>query len=99
EVTDRAFEQHMRAAVLDPLGLRDSTFAADDPGPGLATLYDGQGGTAPAPRFAAPAAAGFYTTVADLSRFAAAQFTGAGGGPAGGGVLEPDTVARMRHPQ
>lgn len=96
QVTGQPFAQYMQSAVLDPLGMHDSSFAAD--AVERSEIYDRDGRVAPRYRFAAPAAAGLVTTVTDLTRFLAAQRPGADGAPAGRGILRPETVALTREP-
>jgi CubicO group peptidase (beta-lactamase class C family) len=54
---------------------------------------------APEYRFTATAAAGLWTTAADLAHVVAALMAGARGEPPGRGVLAPTTVALMLAPQ
>lgn len=99
EVTGEDFADYMRRAVLQPLGMEDSTFHWEDVGlADLATFYDESGRPAPHYRFTAVAAASLYTTAADLTRFATAHATGADGGAPGRGVLLPETVEYLRQP-
>ena len=99
EVSGLPFARYMRERVLAPLGMTDSDFevAVPDP-PNLATFYDRDGEPAPHFRFSAPAAAGLYSTTADLTRFIRAHVPEDAGGTAGAGVLAPDTLARMFTP-
>lgn len=94
EVSGEAFADHVGRTVLEPLGMHDSTFELPD-GANVATLYDVDGRSVAPRRFTASSAAGLYSSVGDLARFAAAH----AGAAAGGGVLEPDTVALLRQPQ
>lgn len=75
EITGERFADHMRAALLRPLGMEHSDFApqfaAARP---AATGHDAAGAPLPFYRFDALAAAGLTATAADLARFLAAQF-------------------------
>ncbi len=99
EVSGQPFARYMSERVLTPLGMADSTFEITPPDPpNLATFYDRSGEPAPHFRFSAPSAAGLYSTTADLTRFVRAHAPDHAGGPAGAGVLDPDTLARMFTP-
>ncbi|MEQ8860479.1 MAG: serine hydrolase domain-containing protein [Pseudomonadales bacterium] len=100
DVTGSDFADYLQRAVLTPLGMDRSTFLQQPSAlTDLATAYDTDASPAPYQRFAAPAAAGLYTSAADLTRFLQAQRAGPQSEPAGRGVLRPDTLARMREPQ
>lgn len=98
EVTGEAFEPYMQRAVLDPLGLGASSFALELAAPDVAPSYDTSGQIVPYRRFSAPAAAGLFTTAADLTRFLQAHLPGDGGELPGRGVLQPETLRSMREP-
>jgi CubicO group peptidase (beta-lactamase class C family) len=70
-VTGEPFGPWMDRTVLGPVGMTASTFAQDGR-PGDAAPHAADGTPLPARRFAALAAAGLWTTAADLARFAAA---------------------------
>ena len=90
-VTGEPFGPWMDRTVLAPLGMAASTFA-QDPRPGDAAPHDAAGAPLPARRFAALAAAGLWTTAADLARFAAAL--GRGDLPAVMAEPAPETGGR-----
>jgi CubicO group peptidase (beta-lactamase class C family) len=99
EVTGEAFESYMQRAVFRPLGMNRSTFAVDPLNlQNVAPLFDLNGRELPHPRFAALAAACFYTTASDMTRFIQAHLTGSDGEPTGRGVLKPETLKLMRQP-
>lgn len=99
EVSGQPFARYMAERVLQPLGMAESTFEIVPPDPpNLATFYDRTGEPAPHFRFSAPAAAGLYSTTADLTRFIRAHAPDRAGGTAGAGVLAPDTLERMFTP-
>ena len=98
EITHQRFAQFMQQAVLDPLGMSQSTYDEDAAvARGIATSYWGH---QPVPhyRFASPAAASLYSNLADMARFVVAHLPGDDGAPPGRGVLAPETVAAMRAP-
>jgi CubicO group peptidase (beta-lactamase class C family) len=100
DMTGDAFELYMQRAVLEPLGMHDSTF---DPAraerSGLAASYDVDSTRAPHRRYTAVAAASLYTTASDLARFLEAHLPGANGEPIGRNVLEAGTVEQMWAPR
>lgn len=76
EISGQAFEMYMKEEVLDPLGMHSSTFAfGATPKSRLAQIFMEDGTTREMNRFTALAAAGLYTTTADLSKFLQAQLT------------------------
>jgi CubicO group peptidase (beta-lactamase class C family) len=99
EVTGQPFAEYMQEQILDPLGMRRSSFY-DAPAvlSRMATGYDEDWRPYPARRFTEQAAAGLYATAPDLARFVAAGLQGAGTQPPGRGVLEPKTLELMYAP-
>ena len=101
-VNGEPFARSVKRTVLDPLGMRQSSFeATPEVRANLAKAYmwtlDGR--VFPAPTFAMgidPAGA-LYTTVNDLARFWSALF--AGGRGAIGDILQPSTLDSMLAPQ
>jgi CubicO group peptidase (beta-lactamase class C family) len=74
-VTGKRFESYMAETVFEPLGMRESTFEQESPLIShAASGHDLEGRPLPFFRYAVPAAAGLFTTAADLARFAAAHF-------------------------
>jgi CubicO group peptidase (beta-lactamase class C family) len=91
EVSGEKYDSFIGRNLFSPLGMTHSTFetpASND----AATPYDSSLRPEPHYRFAATAAAGLYTTAADLARFAVASSSSA----AGSGVLRSATVAAMQ---
>lgn len=87
------FAKYVKRAVLDPIGMRDSSFEPVPTAKAFLWTYDGR--TFPAPTFPlgmAPAGS-LYSTTGDLARFISVLFAG------GRGVLRPDTLERMWQPQ
>ncbi len=97
ETTGTDFASYMKRVVFIPLGMARSTFSTDEALPDAADFYDTDGSIATHFRFTAQAAASLYTSVEDLTRFAAAHLHG--GEAAGRGVLNPSTLVQMRTPQ
>ena len=96
EVTGEPFNDYMRRAVLEPLGMTQSTYVLDEPSAAkVATIYDSDGAEAIHYTFTAVAAASLYTSADDLTRFLQAQTVG-GGAPAGRLVLRPETLVAMQ---
>ena len=99
EVSGETFEAYMQHAVFEPLGMGHSTFSWRDRSDAtLAEFYDVDSTPATHYRFTAQAAAGLYTTVADLTRLIQAHLPGPGGAPVGRGVLRSETLEAMREP-
>ena len=75
DVTGKSFSHYMQHAVLDPIGMKDSTFQAPLPqalAARAATAYWGDGVSAvPPAKFVEPnlAAGGLWTTPTDLAKF------------------------------
>jgi CubicO group peptidase (beta-lactamase class C family) len=96
EVTGERFADRVRRTIFRPLGMTRSDFeltatvVAES-----ARCYDFLGEPTSSPRFVEVAAAGLYTTLEDLVRFAAAGFTGPDGEPVGRGVVQRATLERM----
>ena len=99
ETSGETFESYMQRVVFQPLGMNRSSFAVDpDKVSNVAPLYDAEGKEAVHRRFTALAAACFYTTASDMTRFIQAHLTGPSGEPVGRGVLKADTLKLMRQP-
>jgi len=83
-VTGTSYGEHVRAAVLDPLGLTDTGPELDparaaEYAAGHTGLLDGEDARLPIPHVdtrAMAAATGFWSTAEDLTRFGAAHFRG-----------------------
>ena len=97
EVSGEPFSSYMKRAVLDPLGMTDSSFVLDESRRArLATSYDSDLELAPHYRYTALAAASLYSSLSDGVRFLQAHLPGAGGEAVGRGVLKPETVSQMQ---
>jgi CubicO group peptidase (beta-lactamase class C family) len=95
EVTGEKYEAFIARTVFGPLSMTNSTFEVPASNADVATPYDESIRPEPHYRFAANAAAGLYTTAADLARFVVASTTFA----SGGGVLRRATVSAMQQQQ
>lgn len=99
DVTGQSFNDYMKAAIFDPLGMTRSTFVLDDANASdVADFFDENGKPATHYRFTALAAASLYTTTNDMARLLQAHVQGANGEPPGRGVLKPETLLEMRKP-
>lgn len=97
EVTQRPFAEYMKEAVLQPLGMTQSSFDLDaivqeGRKANLASAFDRDLQAQPHRRYAAPAAVALHATASDLARFAQA-FTRPNR------VLEGETMRQMFSPQ
>lgn len=93
----QVFSDHMRQAVLTPLGMVDSSFdTGPSPSARMAKGYRGRQVEPEMPLRDVPAG-GLNSNVTDLSRFMAMVF--ADGASGGHQVLTPSTVAEMLRPQ
>ncbi len=99
EVAGASFAAFMQKEVLQPLGMERSCFEWRPAlHPATAAAYDREGRRVPNFLYTAQAAAGLYTTAADLAAFAAAGLRGPNGEPAGRGVLPARTIDAMYRP-
>ncbi len=99
EITGEPFAGHVARSVLEPLGMSNSTLDQHSSlTAGAATGHDENGGALPFYRFDGTAAAGLFSTVTDLARFAAAHLDGPRGESPGRGVLTPRSVAILTAP-
>ena len=96
------FAQYLKASVLDPMGLRHSSFEPDPQIIGnLAKAemwtYDGRKFEAPTFQLGMAPAGSMYSTVSDLGRFVSVLL--AQGKTNGGALLKPVTLEQMWSPQ
>jgi len=96
DVTAEPYHLYMERVLLEPLGMRDSTF---DPNT-VDRRRLGSGHMVTGERyqdvpFAELASGGLYSTVEDLARFLSASMPGSNGEPAGRGVITPASVQLM----
>lgn len=99
EASGKRFVDFMQEEVLEPLGMRNSSFDwTHKLKPATATAYRRRGQPLPNYLFTARAAAGLYTTAEDLARFVAAAMPGPAKKLAGRGVVNPESVEAMFTP-
>jgi hypothetical protein len=100
DATGRPYAEVVRSAVLEPLGMRASTFAPPRPAPSRGRVAAGHraAGAVPEGWHAYPelAAAGLWTTAADLARLVLGIQASLRGEP--GAVLPPALARRMITP-
>jgi CubicO group peptidase (beta-lactamase class C family)/D-alanyl-D-alanine dipeptidase len=100
--THQAFAKYLKASVLDPLGLRHSSF---EPDPQIIQnlakaemwTYDGTKFEAPNFQLGMAPAGSMYSTVTDLSQFLSVLI--AKGKTSTGQILKPSTLEQMWSPQ
>jgi len=94
EASGRPYAEYMRADVLEPLGMHDSTFEWDERlRPDFPIGYDLRGEPVPPYVYPAKASGGLLAPVEDLARFAAAEMTGEHA--AEQDVLSPASISAM----
>lgn len=99
DVTGQSFNDYMKAAIFNLLGMTRSTFVIGDANAtDVADFFDERGHPATHYRFTALAAASLYTTANDMTRLIQAHIPGPNGEPPGRGVLKPETLRQMRRP-
>jgi CubicO group peptidase (beta-lactamase class C family) len=99
QTTGQPFERYMQEKILDPLKMEHSSFSYDKTAhENLAVVYDNAGIPVPAHYFASQAAAGLYTTIGDISKWALAILS-AYDEKINNPVLNPETLKSMFQPQ
>jgi CubicO group peptidase (beta-lactamase class C family) len=99
EITGKTFTEFMSEAILNPLGMPESSFEIRDAQlPLVAKPYSDDLEEIPLYRTNGKAAGGMYSTITELARFACAEMQGPSGEPAGRGVLGPASIAEMQRP-
>lgn len=100
EVTGKSFEAYMREAVFEPLGMNHSSYEIDQRNRlNQAISYQLDGTLTTRYHWTNHAAASFYTSTADMTRFIQAHLAGPDGQSIGRGSLNIETVKQMREPQ
>lgn len=97
EVTQQSFSDYMAKAILEPLGMRESSFdweaiAASGRTDKLATSFDEKLQPSPHRQYTAKAAASLYATPQDMARFVQAYSQK-------NLVLKQETLKQMMNPQ
>jgi CubicO group peptidase (beta-lactamase class C family) len=96
EVSGESFESYMQKVVLEPLGMKESTFDYNKVNQEmLCKAYDENGESVLNYLFTEKAAAGLYTTAPDLAKFVAASLAGPNNETPGRNILSEDTVSKM----
>jgi CubicO group peptidase (beta-lactamase class C family) len=99
EVTGESFPAYMQKEVLDPLGMRNSSYEAS---PRIvaqaAVAHDWHNKPLPRYEYSTRAQGNLRTTPTDLATFLAASMPGPNGEPVGRGVLTPESVREMLTP-
>lgn len=100
ELSGRDFTSFMSEEILRPLGMPESGFELR-PGQrsAVAVPYSDTLEAIPLYRTNGKAAGGMYSTITELARFACAEMAGPADELPGRGVLNPESVARMHHPE
>ena len=101
EVTGQSFEDYMQSQILDPLGMRASSYEIDgEILAASATPYDTFGEETEFERFTVQAGAGLHTTLEDFTRFALANLYRLEGKPGEKAepVLPPKVIEQMMVP-
>lgn len=99
EVTQKSFARYMEEEVLIPLGMTHSSYEWNPQAEQeMATGYGYLGEPLPGYIYTEQAAAGLYTTAADLSRFVAANMDASNGESAGRNLLSETTLELMHTP-
>ena len=99
ELSGQTFTEYMSEAILDPLGMTESTFEVRPSQISrVATPYGDNLEPVQLYRTNGKAAGGMYSTISEMARFACAELEGPEGEPAGRGVLAAASVAEMHRP-
>jgi CubicO group peptidase (beta-lactamase class C family) len=94
EVSGRSFADYMQAVLFQPLAMSRSTYGYIGSFQNRSNSYDESGQQATLYQYAASAATGFSTSVADMIRLVQAQLAD----PSPANFLRRDTLAQMREP-
>lgn len=98
EVTNTSFNDYMKDAVFQPLGMVRSTYILKEGAENVAEFYDEEGAIAPHYRFTSLAATSLYTSAGDMARFVQAHLPASDGELPGRGVLGASLLQEMREP-
>jgi len=100
ELSGTEFTYFMQREILDPLGMRESTFELrPEQRERVAIPYSDNLEQVPLYRTNGKAAGGMYSNIVELARFACAEMAGPHGEAAGRGVLSPASIAEMHRPE
>lgn len=99
ELTGQSFEDYMQSEVLDPLGMRNSSYKIDDKiMAASASPYDNYGEATDFELFTVQAGAGLHTTLEDFTRFAIANLYRHKDNNKYNSVLPTDIIQQMMEP-
>lgn len=99
EVTGQSFALYMKEAVLEPLGMLQSSYSSEDVSSDeLVQFYNADGSKALHYRYTSLAATSLYTSLADLEQFFQMHLDRGPGHVIGRGVLAAETLELMRQP-
>lgn len=99
EVTGQKFEDYMQSAILNPLGMTNSSYKIDEAIMNNSSLeYDSFGDEIDFELFTAQAAAGLHTTIEDFTRFAYASLFDHKDNKKYNTVLKDKTLKEMMKP-
>ncbi|MBC2845381.1 serine hydrolase [Winogradskyella flava] len=99
EVTGQKFEDYIQTAILNPLGMRNSSYKIDKTILENSSLeHDGFGEQIDFELFTAQAAAGLHTTIEDFTRFAYASLFAHTDNQKYNAVLKESTIEEMMKP-
>lgn len=99
EVTGMSFQTYMQEQVLEPLGMRDSSFQPSFVANQMATPYGYFNNPLPEYQFTEQAAAGLYTTAQDMMKFMiAGMHLGNTGTETKNNFMSDDLIHNMQEP-
>jgi hypothetical protein len=99
EVTGQKFADYMQAEILDPLGMKNSSYTIDAKILDASSLeHNGYGKVIPFELFTAEAAAGLHTTIEDFALFAKASLNISSVSVAKQSILKQSTLELMTSP-
>jgi len=99
EVTNQSFASYMKENILNPLGMKSSSYHWNDSSNlQLAEFYHADGEKAIHYRYTSLAATSLYTSLADLELFFKIFLPGKNNEAIGRGILKPETIKMMRTP-
>lgn len=99
EVTGQKFADYMQAEILNPLGMKNSSYTIDDKILSASSLeHNSYGEVIPFELFSAKAAAGLHTTIEDFAIFAQASLNISSTSRTQQSILKQTTLALMTSP-
>lgn len=99
EITGQPFAEYMQHEILDPLGMRNSSYGLTaELRAHAAIAHDWYNNPLPEYQYSTQAQGGLRTTPTDLALFMAAHIPGPNGEPIGRNVISPESVAEILTP-